>query len=96
MLRDMIAEDHLPDYDMAEEPGDILRFTRRALVVLPGEGPLPPLAADTLETARALTPGWDVHALEADWRGVWVASGRPKLRAPDAAFLGYVRARARG
>ncbi|QYZ72261.1 replication initiator protein A [Neotabrizicola shimadae] len=91
MIRDMVAEDHLPEYRLAEEPGDILRVTRRDLVILPGEGPL--LKSATLETAREMMPGWDVHALEAEWRAVWAATGRPKLRAPDAAFLGWLRKR---
>ena len=30
---------------------------------------------------------------EAEWRAFWVASGRPRLSAPDRAFLGWVRAR---
>ena len=29
MLRDMIAADHLPDYEMTEEPGDLIRFSLR-------------------------------------------------------------------
>jgi hypothetical protein len=92
MLREMVASDHLPDYSIAEDPGDILRFTPRHAVT---EGPeAPPLSAETIEAARALAPGWDVYALEADWRGYWVASGRPRLRSADKAFLGYVRARA--
>ena len=95
MIRDMIAEDHLPDYHLAEEPGDILCVSRRDVVVVPpiglGEGPF--LREGTLETARALAPGWDVHALEADWRAVWYRSGRPVLRSPDAAFLGWVKKR---
>jgi len=57
---------------------------------------MPPLAPDTLDAARALAPGWDVYALEADWRGYWAASGKPRLRSPDRAFLGYVRVRAGG
>lgn len=93
MLREMIAADHLPDYRVVEEPGDILRFSPRAQI-LEAEGPqLPPLAAETLETARALARGWDIYAIEADWRGYWAATGKPRLRAPDRAFLGYLRAR---
>lgn len=91
MLRDMITADRLPDYAMSEEPGDLIRFAPRDGVV---EDPriLPPsLRAETLEAARALRPGEDVHALEARWRGVWVRSGRPRLRAPDAAFLGWLK-----
>lgn len=91
MLREMIAKDHLPDYMMNEEEGDLIRFTARANVI---EGPdAAPLSADVLEAARDLVPGWDVYALEADWRSYWVRSGRPRLRSADQAFLGYVRVR---
>jgi len=93
MLRDIIAAGHLPDYHMEECPGDLIRFSRRgALVEAPAAPPL--LTAETLEAARALMPGADVHALAAEWRGVWARSGGPRLRKPDAAFLGWVRKRA--
>lgn len=92
MLREMIAADHLPDYHLVEEAGDILRVRPRRP---PAEG-LSPLDPDTLDAARALAPGWDVHALEAEWRGFWAASGRPPLRSPARAFLGWVRARVGG
>ena len=97
MLREMIAADHLPDYAMAEEPGDIIRFTNRATVLDAGSGPaLPPLSPEALDAGRALAPGWDIHALDADWRSYWVASGRPRLRSAERAFLGYVKARMGG
>ena len=92
MLREMIARDHLPDYRMAEEAGDLIRFTPRSRAI-PGAGG-PPLDPETLERARVLAPGADIYALEADWRAYWAATGRPRLRSADAAFLGYVRARA--
>jgi len=91
MIRDMIAADHLPDYEMFEEPGDIIRFCRRGQVV---DGPdRPALSPTALEQARALAPGWDVYALEADWHSFWASTGRPALRSPDKAFLGYVAKR---
>jgi plasmid replication initiation protein len=88
MVRDAIASQPLPDYLLAEEPGDIVRVTPRPSP--PGTGP-GPLRPETLEAARALVPGGDVYALEARWRAVWEATGRPRLRAPDAAFLGWLR-----
>ena len=59
MLREMIAADHLPDYAMAEEPGDIIRFSSRAAVIEgAGQGPqLPPLSAEVLEAAPRPGPG---------------------------------------
>jgi plasmid replication initiation protein len=91
MLRQIIAADQLPDYRLAEEPGDLIRVTARAAAAPP-----PPLKPETLEAARALLPGADVYALEADWRAVWAASGGPRLRAPDRAFLGWLRRRGGG
>jgi len=92
MLRDMIEANHLPDYEMEEEAGDMIRFTRRTLIE---DGPeAPPLSEQAIEAARAILPGADVYALEADWRAFWAASGRPKLRAADAAFVGFVKMRA--
>ena len=90
MLREMIASDHLPDYAMAEEPGDLIRFSQRAAVV---EVPPPLLSEAALEEARRLAPGMDVHALAADWRGLWARTGAQRLRKPDAAFLGWLRKR---
>ena len=94
MIRDMVAEDHLPDYTLAEEPGDILRVSRRDVLVLPmaGQGG-PMLKSATIEMARTMMPGWDIYALEADWRTVWHQSGRPSLRSPDAAFIGWLKKR---
>ncbi len=90
MLRDMIESGHLPDYEMTEEPGDLVRFTLRNQVM---DTPPPVLKSETLETARQILPGQDVHALEAEWRGVWARTGAPRLRRPDAAFLGWLRKR---
>lgn len=96
MIRDMIAANHLPGYEIAEEEGDIIRFTRRGQVI-ESFGATPRLDPDTLHAARALAPGWDVYALEADWKSYWADTGRQRLVNPDKAFLGYVRARmARG
>jgi plasmid replication initiation protein len=78
MLREMIAADHLPDYALTEDEGDMLRVTRRDALIEPGTGPA--LRAATLERARALAPGADVHALVAEWQAIWARTGRQKLR----------------
>lgn len=94
MIRDMISADHLPDYELAEAPGDIIHVRPRRVVLASGEGPRP--GPEALDEARRLMPGADVYALEADWRAWWCTTGQPRLRSPDAAFLGWVRKRARG
>nr|WP_136637814.1 replication initiator protein A [Pseudooceanicola onchidii] len=100
MLRDMIAADTLPDYAMSEEEGDLIRFTRRDAVIEPetlGQAAdLPLLDAGTLAAARTILPGADVYALEAEWRGYWLRTGRPRLADPARAFLGFVTRRAAG
>ncbi|MDX5359249.1 MAG: replication initiator protein A [Rhodobacterales bacterium] len=88
MLREMIATNHLPDYTLAEDPGDMLHVMRRGAVLEPGEGPA--LKPATLDKARARVPGADVHALVAEWQAVWARTGRQRLRSPDAAFLGWL------
>jgi plasmid replication initiation protein len=93
MIRDMIVANHLPDYEIAEEEGDIIRFTARVRV-LENDGPtLGPLPGAVFERARDIAPGWDVYALEADWRAYWAASGHPRLHSAEQAFLGYVKVR---
>ncbi|WP_298864802.1 replication initiator protein A [uncultured Sulfitobacter sp.] len=91
-LRRMIVDAHLPDYTMSEIPGDTIQFERRSAVIEP-DLDMPVISPDALEAARALAPGYDVYALEDDWRSWWANSGRKRLSAPDKAFLGWVKAR---
>jgi len=89
MIRDMIKAGTLPEYDMTEEEGDIIRFALKDALI---EAMPPPRLTDTaLDAARALAPGADVYALEVAWRAHWVALGRRRLRNLDAAFLGWVK-----
>lgn len=86
-LRRMILSGHLPDYTMHEDADDIIYFKPERLVDdLPG----PQLSVDAVEAARALAPGFDIYALEAEWRSFWIRSGRPRLNAPDRAFLAWL------
>ncbi len=87
-VRKMIAANILPDYELFEEEGDIIRFARRAPVVMPAERPV--LSAAALEQARALAPGLDVYGLEAEWQSFWASSGKKRLMSADKAFLGWV------
>ena len=89
MVREIVAADTIPDYRLAEAPGDLIRVTPRAALLEPGEGPFP--SEDALAEARALIPGCDAHALAADWRRYWAATGKPRLTSPDRAFTGWVR-----
>ena len=55
MLREIIARDSLPDYELMEEPGDMITVSRRDVQVIePGRGVL--LRPETLEEARRTSP----------------------------------------
>lgn len=49
----------------------------------------PPLGNETYETARLRHPGYDVYAIEAEWRR-WAAD-KPPANDPDRAFLAFLR-----
>jgi plasmid replication initiation protein len=92
-VRRMIAADTLPDYTLVEEPGDVICVQRKRLIE---DAPVtlgPSFSPETQDAARALAPGFDVYALEAEWRAFWLSSGRPKLTSPDKAYLGWLKGR---
>ncbi len=93
MVRDMIAENHLPDYLLEEGAEDILIVTPRAQPAQLALTSLPPLSLEVLNKARQMLPGQDIYAFEAQWRALWETSGRPRLRSPGAAFIGWLSKR---
>ena len=93
MIRDMAAEDGLPDYRLDLDAADVVVVRARGrLGAEAGEGPR--LAADIHERVRACAPGYDPYWLEAEWVRMWIATGRPRLTSPEAAFLAFARSRA--
>lgn len=84
--------EHIPDYSIELTDGDQVVFRSRGTV--PGAAPppgvpvdVPPLDSETYHAARSVAPGWDVYALERQWRE-WISE---PPRSPDAAFLGFCR-----
>ena len=53
----------------------------------------PTLDPETYHDARTVAPGYDVYYLEQEWRNFWVESGKPELKNPDAAFIGFCKSR---
>lgn len=92
-LREIATHNHLPDYCVAfDEDRDTVIFQSRGTVIaLDGDlrPVIPPLDPETYALARQLAPGWDVRALEREWRG-WAAEAPQNA---DAAFLGFCRRR---
>jgi plasmid replication initiation protein len=95
MIRDIAAEDGLPDYSLDVAAGDVVvvRARGRLCEDAAGQGD-PRLGPEAHDRARAAAPGYDPYWLEAEWLRFWRARGRPALRSPEAAFLAFARARA--
>jgi hypothetical protein len=99
MVKHIAEHDHLPDYRVSfdEESDNVTFFNRDNKWVerpLPSDDDvLPPLPDEAYEEGRNAAPGYDIHALENDWRDFWESSGRPKIDNPAAAFVGFCRSR---
>jgi len=87
MVKELASHDHLPDYKVRyDETRDMVEFRNRgSMFVKGGEGDVPSLKAATYEAAREVAPGWDVYALEAEWRD-WIVE---PPRNADKAFVGF-------
>ena len=93
MIRDMVAEDGLPDYALSLTDDDVVLVRARGRMGGEVEG-APRLDAEVYARAREVAPGYDPYWLEAEWLRLWQGSGRPVLRSPEAAFLAFCKARA--
>ena len=91
-IRHLIEHDHLPDYRVAfAEGADVIVFTNRGTMngkshAFAGTD-IPPLDGGAYAEARAVAPGWDVYALEQEWRD-WISE--PPTH-PGKAFVGFCR-----
>jgi hypothetical protein len=99
-VKEMALHDHLPDYRLVfdEEADMVVFFNRDGKWVertIPSDETLPPLPDDALEDGRDAAPGYDIHALESEWREWWAQSGKPTLGNPAAAFVGFCRSHQR-
>ena len=93
-VRALCDFDHLPDYSV-NLVDDMVSFQNRGQ-----PGPLShsrysvKLQVDTLEIARSFAKGWDIYAVEVEWRE-WVADllgqGMDPPRNPDQAFIGFCK-----
>lgn len=96
MIKFIAHHDHLPDYRVTydEATDQVIFYNRESWwdhsQPLPAAAQeLPPLSARSIEEAKAVAPGYDVYALEQDWREWWASSGKPTLDNPAAAFVGF-------
>ena len=89
-MRKVIKTNHLPDYSVSMAD-DVVRFTPRhtRATVNDHQDSLLLLMTNTYEKAKKAAPGWDIYALEQEWRE-WV-SGKTPPKYPDKAFIAFCR-----
>jgi len=89
--RDPQSPARLPGYTFDEERGVVVFQSRGTVVSVSGKDrpEIGSLKPDTYERARLAAPGWDIRALEQEWRA-W-AGEVPKNA--DGAFIGFCKKR---
>jgi hypothetical protein len=85
---------HIPDYAVSFGGANVRFTNRNTMPALPSPAvDSPRLDPETYHDARTVAPGYDVYYLEEQWRAFWVESGKPELKYPDAAFIGFCKSR---
>ena len=84
--------DHMPGYafSISEDMVDIRAKAGASLPALPA--PFLRLCDETYAQGPLYAPGWDIHALEGEWRD-WIAKKAITPRQPDAHFLAFCKRR---
>ena len=92
MIRELVQNDHLPDYQVALED-EMVIFKNRMSYKPKAEVRYPILDPEAYHDAKLVAPGYDVYYLESEWRDMWVASGMPELGFPGRAFVAICKKR---
>jgi len=89
-LRQIIEDDHTPDYRIELTDTDQVIFRPRKALKNP-DASLLLISAGAEEKARTIAreKGWDYYALEQEWRDF--ARSKEPPRDPDSAFLGFCK-----
>ena len=97
-IKNVIEHDYLPDFYMgfSEEKDQVTFYPReqyrKAFEPKDEEQKtLPPLPDWAYAKAKELANGYDVYALEIDWRLYWKEKGCLELEDPVAAYLGFCK-----
>lgn len=104
-VKEICKINNMPDYELEfRVAGDQVVFHNRETMPFdrdhtddggtPSGAILPALKQATYEKARDAAPGWDVYALESEWR-MYAADRSEAVKSADAAFIGFCKARFR-
>jgi plasmid replication initiation protein len=90
VISDNLTHNHMPDYSY-EIVGEKM-IVRPIKAAPPTSRHLLPLHPDTFEEARKHAAGWDIRALEVEWRD-WVNTKSIKVRNADSNFISFCKKR---
>jgi plasmid replication initiation protein len=89
------THNHIPDYAIRLEDQMVIFRNRQTDQVIeqerPGEFCGVSLSPSTYAAAREVAPGWDIYALEAEWRAWMQDGGLDAPKDADKAFTGFCR-----
>ncbi len=97
-IKNVIEHDYLPDFYMgfSEEKDQVTFYPREQYrkafePKYEEQNALPPLPDWAYAKAKHIARGYDVYALEIDWRHYWKEKGCVELEDPTAAYLGFCK-----
>lgn len=87
---------HFPDYSVTID-NDIVNFRNRASLkakpVAIASNDVPYIDPETMHDAKTVAPGYDIYALYDEWVLWWQDMGKPELKSPGGAFIGFCKKR---
>ena len=92
IIDDDLRHNHMPAYSFRLDGDMVMMQPKSRDKHPPLSAPRIQLKAETYSRARELAAGWDVHALEADWRG-WIDKKAIPPWHADAHFLAFCKRR---
>lgn len=86
---------HFPDYAVTMAD-DVIRFHNRSSLkakpeALQDDSDVPYIDAEAMHDAKTAAPGYDIYALHSEWLAWWHDMGRPDLKSPAGAFIGFCK-----
>lgn len=96
LVKSLAENDHLPDYFVTLENNKVTfknRNSQNANTLNRNYTLFPHLDTETYRYARMVAPSYDVYALEREWQDWWLRSGKPPMKSPDRAFIGFCKKR---
>jgi len=88
---------HFPDYAVTMTDDVILFRNRSGLKSKPDPVAVaddaPYIDPETMHDAKTAAPGYDVYALYEEWVSWWHDMGKPELKSPAGAFIGFCKKR---